>query len=277
MDEILNLEKKAAQIRLDTLKAISNANSGCSGSCMSIVEILVSLYYGEIYGKAIFNCDSKNPGWEGQDYFVLSKSKAAPTLYSILADKEFFDKSELNFLGKPNSLLTDKPNCKIPGISASVFSHGHGLSIGLGMALSLKMDRKKNRVFVLLGDGELQDGQIWEAAMAAAHYNLSNLIIFVDNNKVQRSGLISSTMDVGNIQNKFESFGWNVIKVMDGHNFDELLDAFLKASTVTRRPVCIWCNTICGKGIDFAERKHSYLDVPLSESELNEVFSKLNA
>lgn len=275
--EIKELEKKAIQIRLDTLKAISNANSGCSGSCMSIVEILVSLYYGELYGKPVLNCDSKMPGWEGQDYFVLSKSKAAPTLYSILADKEFFDKSELNFLGKPNSLLTDKPNCKIPGISASVFSHGHGLSIGLGMALSLKMDRKKNRVFVLLGDGELQDGQIWEAAMAAAHYNLSNLIVFVDNNKVQRSGLISSTMDVGNIQNKFESFGWNVVKVMDGHNFDELLDAFLKASTVTRRPVCIWCNTICGKGIDFAERKHSYLDVPLSESELNEVFSKLNA
>jgi transketolase len=145
------------------------------------------------------------------------------------------------------------------------------------MALSLQMDKKKNRVYAVLGDGELQGGQVWEAAMAAAHYKLNNLIVFVDNNKVQASGPVNVVMDIGHIQDKFEAFGWSVIQVMDGHDFDKLLDAISKAFTSNRRPVCVWCHTVCGKGIDFAERKPGYLDVPLSDGEMCEVIPRFKA
>jgi len=270
-----DLQKKAAQIRLDTLKAINKAGKGCSGSCMSLIEILVTLYYGEIFGKAVLDYDVAKPGWDGQDYVVLSKGKAVPAQYSILADKGFFDKSELDFLGKEGALLKARPDAKIRGISASILGSGRGLSIALGMALSLKMDRKKNKVFTILGDGELQCGQVWEAAMAASHYKLNNLIAFVDNNKVQGSEFINSVMDLGYIQDKFEGFGWRVIQVMDGHDFDSLLEALSKAFTANRRPVCIWCHTVAGKGVDFAERKPGYLNVPLSDGEMEVVLPKL--
>lgn len=273
----VDLEKKAVQVRLDALTAISKAGVGCSGSTMSLVEILVALYYGELYGKRVLECDSEKPGCEKQDYLVLSKGQAAPAQYAILADLGFFDKSELDYIGREGAMLKLRPDVKTPGISASMLSHGHGLSVALGMALSLKMDKKKNRVFAVLGDGELQEGQVWEAAMAAAHYKLNNLIAFVDNNKVQSSGLVNAVMDVGHIQDKFEAFGWSVIQVMDGHDFDKLLDAVARAFTSNRRPVCIWCHTVSGKGIDFAERKPGYLNVPLSEGEMADIVPKLQA
>ncbi len=271
------LEKKAVQVRLDTLLSIHKAGAGCTGSSMSLIEILVLLYYGELYGKKVLNYDSKKPGCGDQDYLLLSKGQAVPAQYAILADLGFFDKSELDYLGRDGAMLKLRPDAKIPGISASMLSHGHGLSVALGMALSLKMDRKKNRVFAVLGDGELQEGQIWEAAMAAAHYGLNNLVAFVDNNKVQSNGLVSTVMDIGHIQDKFEAFGWSVIQVTDGHDFDKLLDAVARAFTSNRRPVCIWCHTVCGKGVDFAERKPGYLNVPLSEGEMADVIPKLKA
>lgn len=270
-----DLQKKAAQVRLDALMSTTKAGVGSSGSCMSVVEILVSLYYGELLGKPVFNFDPKKPGVEGRDHLVLSKWKSVPSLYAILADLGFFDKSEMDYLGQEAAMLKTWPDTKIPGISAPIHGYGHGLSVGVGMALSAKMSKSSNRVYVVMGDGELQEGQVWEAAMSAAHYKLNNLVAFVDNNKMQAGGFVNSVMDVGHVQDKFEAFGWSVIQVMDGHNFDKILDAVARAFTANRRPVCVWCHTVAGKGIDFAERKPGYLNVPLSESEMAEVEPKL--
>lgn len=270
-----DLQKKAAQVRLDALMATTKAGSGSSGSCMSVVEILVSLYYGELLGQKVFRCDPERPGDEARDHLVLSKWKAVPTLYAILADLGFFDKSELQYLGQDAAMLKSWPDAKVPGVSATMHGYGHGLSVGVGMALSSKLQKRPSRVYVVMGDGELQEGQVWEAAMSAAHYKLNNLVAFVDNNKIQAGGFVNSVMDVGHIQDKFEAFGWSVIQVMDGHDFDKILDAVARVFTANRRPVCIWCHTIAGKGIDFAERKPGYLNVPLSESEYAEVEPKL--
>lgn len=258
--DVQSLQKKAANIRLESLTAMYNAKKGCVGGAMSVVEILVSLYYG-----AVMKFDPKKPDWEEQDYLILSKGHAVPTLYAILADLGFFDKSELSYFAKDGCLLKGKPNFKVPGISASILSGGHGLSVGLGMAMSLQMDRKSNKVFVVMGDGELQNGQVWEAALTAAQYNLNNLILFIDNNKVH----------IPSIQDKFESFGWNVIQVVDGHDFNQILDAVSRASTSVRKPVCVWCHTVSGKGVDFAEGKQSYQRSVLSEGEMAVVMSKL--
>jgi len=270
------LEQKAALIRVDSLKATTKASFGHTGSIMSVVEILVALYYGKISIRDVMLYDSENPGWEDQDYLVLSKSNAAPALYSILADLGFFHKSDLKYLSQINSNLQSGPFSKVPGVSATVASHGHGLSIALGLALSLKADRKNNKVFTVMGDKELQEGQVWEAAMAAANYNLSNLVVFVDNNKIQASSSVISGMSIGSIQDKFEGFGWNVIQVLDGHNFESILTAVERAFKSNRKPVCIWAHTVAGKGIDFAEGKVGYQKSVLSESELSEVIPKLN-
>lgn len=273
--DIPQLQKKAAQIRVEALTAISKAESGHSGSAMSCVEILVALYYGQISERVLMNFDPKKPGWEEQDYFVLSKGQAVPTLYAILSDLGFFDKDEMNYLRKVGGLLQGYPNIKVPGISVPITSHGCGLSIAMGLALSIKTERLPNKVFAVLGDGELQEGQIWAAAMSAAHYKLDNLIAFIDNDDLQVDGPVRSVMDVMPIQDKFESFGWKVIHVWHGHDFDEILDAVAKAFSVNRHPVCIWCHTVKGKGIEFAEGKPYYHDVPLSEAELTEVKKKL--
>ena len=275
MKDIKSLSKKAAQIRLDALKAMFKAGEGCTGSCMSVAEILVALYYGGLFARPVMKFNPKNPDWNEQDYLVLSKGQAEPMLYAILADLGFFDKSELDFYGQEGAMLKKRPSYKIPGVNASMFSHGHGLSVAMGMALAVKSDRGANKVFTVLGDGELQEGQVWEAAMAAAHYKLNNLIAVVDNNGVQGNTLLSSVMNVGSLQDKFEAFGWQVVKVTDGHDFDQLLGAFDRAFTAVRRPVCIWCQTVPGKGIDFAEGKANYQSVPLSEGEMNEVIRKL--
>jgi len=275
--EFNDLPKKAAQIRLETLLSISNAGFGASGSSMSIIEILVALYYGEIMGRRVMYFDADKPGWEGQDYFVLSKGQAAPALYTVLADLGFFDKSELNFYARSGSMLQSKPVSKIPGIAVSSISTGMGLSKAMGLAKSIKMDRSNNKVFCLMGDGELQEGQVWEAAMAASQYKLNNLVVFVDNNKVQGGGNINSIMEVSPIQGKFEAFGWNVIQVRDGHDFNQLLHSLERAFTSNRMPVVVWCHTVCGKGIEFAEGKPGYQSVPLSEGEINEIIPNLKS
>ncbi len=265
------LEQKAVQIRLDTLNALHKGGLGYAGSCMSVIDILVALYYGELLGKPVMQFDPSKPGSGDQDYLILSKGQAAPALYSILADLGFFDKSELDFVGKLGSMLTLRPNVKVPGVTSSIFSYGHGLSIALGLALGLKMDKKPNKVFAVLGDGELSCGQVWEAAMSAYQYKLNNLIAIVDNNKVTANGPVA----VDFIQDKFESFGWQVIQVTDGHNFDRILDGILRASGSLRRPVCLWCHTIVAKGIEFAERKANYHWASLSEGEISVIIPKL--
>jgi len=271
---IRELEQKAAQIRLDTLEALHKGNQGYVGSCMSVVEILVSLYYGELFGnKPVMKYDPKMPGAKDGDYLVLSKGHAVAVQYAILADLGFFDKSELNFLGKPGAMLKSRPSSKVPGISASMLSYGHGLSVALGLALALKMEKTSmaQKVFAVLGDGELVNGQVWEAAMMVSRYRLNNLVAFVDNNKVQSGHLLQ----VENLQSKFDSFGWQVIQVTNGHDCDQILNAIQRAQTITRKPVCIWCHTVVGKGVDFAERKPNYQDAMLSDNEMSAIMPKL--
>ncbi len=269
---IRELEQKAAQIRLSTLETLHKGGQGYVGSCMSVVEILVSLYYGELFGqKQVMKYNPKIPGAKDQDFLILSKGHAVAVQYAILADLGFFDKSELNFLGKPGAMLKNRPSSKVPGISASMLSYGHGLSVALGLALSLRMEKTNQKVFAVLGDGELANGQVWEAAMMASKYKLNNLVAFVDNNKVQSGHLLQ----VENLQSKFDSFGWQVIQVTDGHDCDQILNALQKAETFTRKPICIWCHTIVGKGVDFAERKANYQGATLSDNEMSAIIPKL--
>lgn len=276
---IKELEAKATQIRLDTLQSLYHAGLGYVGSCMSVIEILVSLYYGKLFGNVpVMKYDAVRPGDKDRDYLVLSKGHAVAAQYSILADLGFFDKAELDFLGKSGSMLRDRPSARVPGISASMLSYGHGLSVALGLAMALKMDRKRpflrpggQKIFAVLGDGELACGQVWEAAMMAAKYKLDNLIAFVDNNKVQAGQILQ----LDNLQNKFESFGWQVIQVTDGHDCDQILNAVQKAFAIARRPVCIWCHTVVGKGVDFAERKPNYQSAGLSDGEMSVIIPKL--
>ncbi len=273
--EVRELEKKAAQIRLESLMAVHKAGFGFSGSMMSVVEILVSLYYGEFMGRPLMNFSSAVPGHPGQDYVVLSKGHAAAVQYTILADLGFFDKNELNFLSRVNSLLPSRPSGKVPGVPCTIASHGQGLSMALGIAMALKMDREPNKVYAILGDGELQEGQVWEAAMAAGHHKLENLVVFIDNNRVQAETNIAAVMNVDPIQDKFESFGWSVMRVGDGHDFDKILNSFSRIFTVSRKPICVICNTVAGKGIYFAEGKPGYQRAFLSEDEMREIIPKL--
>lgn len=260
------LEKKAVQFRLKSLLSMYKAGLGNIGNAMSDVEILTALYYGDLNRRPVMNVD---------DYLILSKVCAAPVQYAVLADKGFFDESELDHLGQNGSMFKEWPNGKVPGVSATLTSEGQGLSVALGIALSLKMERRANRVFVLMGDTELQKGQVWEACNIASYYNLDNLVVFVDNPALEIDPAIPSNIRVVQIQNKFASFGWDVVQVLDGHNFDQLLDGLSRAFKTNRKPVCVWCHTIAGKGIEFAERKASYLKARLSENEVADIIPKL--
>ena len=269
------LENLAAKLRLDTLVAINKAGSGHTGSCMSCMDILVALYFGDVGGEKIMRFNSKKPRWDGRDYFVLSKGHAVPALYSILAELEFFDKSEMKYLRQVGGLLQGYPNIKVPGIEATISSVGQGLSIGVGLAMAIKADHEDRNVFVLMGDGELQEGQCWEAFMAAAHFRLDNLVVIIDQNKLQLDGACGAVMNVFPIADKLESFGWKVIPVVSGHDIEEVVYAIDKAKNIARQPVVILAPTIEGKGIPFAENKSSYHGVPLSDAELEEVKKEL--
>lgn len=277
MNDPLRLEKKATELRLKTINAIHKAKIGHTGGSLSVMDILVTLFYGKIEKRPIMKYDAKMPGWEDQDYFILSKGHAAPALYSILADKGFFDEDELNYLQQLNAMLQGHPHQKIPGIPVTSGSHGHGFASAHGLALSLKMDRKTNKVFTVLGDGELQEGSIWETAMSAAHHKLDNFYAFIDNNELQADGFTRSIMNVEPIVEKFESFGWRVIKVRNGHNYEELLSAVDKVYYAARKPNCIVCNTIKGKGVEFAERKAGYHKQSLSSQEMKEATKTLES
>lgn len=269
------LENLAARLRLDTLVAINKAGSGHVGSCMSCMDILVALYFGDADGRKAMNFNPKKPRWDERDYFVLSKGHAVPALYSVLAELEFFDKSEMKYLRQVGGLLQGYPNVKVPGIEATVGSVGQGLSIGVGLSMAIKSDHEDRNVFVLTGDGELQEGQCWEAFMAASHFRLDNLVVIIDQNKLQMDGSCLSVMNVSPIADRLESFGWKVIPVVSGHDIEEMVYAIDKAKNIARQPVAILAPTIEGKGIPFAENKSAYHGVPLSDAELEEVKKEL--
>jgi transketolase len=269
------LKKLATQFRIEVLEATHKANSGHPTSALSALEIMTLLYFGDIDGTSIMKYDHTKPQWSGRDYFILSKGHSCPALYVILANLGFFPKEELNHLRQINSLLEGHPVNKIPGLAAAPGPLGQGLSFGNGIALALKMDKKPNRAYVVLGDGELQEGQIWEAALTSAQHKLDNLTVFVDSNKLQQTNFVRAIKQVEPIGQKFAAFGWNVINIADGHDFDQLREGVRKAWKTKLRPTVIICKTVKGKGIPFAEHKASYHGVPLSKEEMAEAVKVL--
>ncbi|MCK4947285.1 MAG: transketolase [Candidatus Aureabacteria bacterium] len=243
-----SLKRKAAELRIEIVDMITRAGSGHPGGSLSAIDLLTVLYY------SIIKVDPQKPDWNERDRFVLSKGHAAPAIYAILADLGFFPKEKLTGLRQFGSILQGHPDMrKVPGIDISTGSLGQGLSVAVGMALAGKIDKKKYKVFALLGDGEIQEGQIWEASMAAAHYNLDNLCMAVDHNGLQIDGKIEDVMNPSPIEDKFISFGWKV-KSIDGHSLKEIYDAWNWArSTENGKPSAIIAKTVKGKGVSFME------------------------
>ncbi len=243
----LALEKQAVKIRKDIITAVHSAKSGHPGGSLSLADTLTYLYFYKM------NVDSKNPSDPDRDRFVLSKGHTAPALYSVLAEKGFFSTDELLKLRKTGAMLQGHPDMKhIPGIDMTTGSLGQGISAAVGMALGGKLGDKNFTVYAALGDGEIQEGQVWEAAMAAAHYKLDNLVAIVDNNNLQIDGKVSDVMSVYPITDKFAAFGWNVA-TCDAHDFDSIDAAFEQTKEKNGKPWVIVQKSVKGKGVSFME------------------------
>ena len=243
------LKKTAAQIRLDIIEEVHAASSGHPGGSLSIAEIISYLYFAEM------KVDPKNPKWDDRDRFVLSKGHTAPALYAALAQKGFFDRAELCKLRQVDSFLQGHPDMKgTPGVDMSTGSLGLGFSAACGMALAAKVDGKNYRTYAIVGDGESEEGQIWEAAMFAAHYKLDNLCVVFDWNGLQIDGTVEDVMNPTPHDKKLEAFGFHVISI-DGHDFSAIEAAFNEAKTVKGKPTAIIAKTIKGKGVSFMENQ----------------------
>lgn len=240
------LKSKANTIRKSIIKMLAEAKSGHPGGSLSATEIVTCLYF------EIMNHRPKEPDWPDRDRFHLSKGHCCPVVYSALALSGYFSADKLMSLRKLGCLLQGHPDRNTPGIEAASGSLGQGLSIASGMSLAAKIDKRDYRVYCLMGDGELQEGNIWEAAMSAAHFKLDNLCGIVDYNHFQIDGRIEEIMELAPLVDKWESFGWYVIQC-DGHNIEELLKAFAKAKTIKQKPTVIIADTIKGKGVSFME------------------------
>lgn len=243
------LQEKAKQMRKDIVEMVHAAASGHPGGSLSSVEILVTLY------NVIMKHDPANPKWEDRDYFILCKGHIAPAYYSILSRVGYFDPKELLTLRKLGSRLQGHPAPGvIPGIEMSAGSLGQNASIATGLALGLKLKNQSNRVYALSSEGEIQEGQTWEATMAAAHYHLDNLCLTIDYNNLQIDGWVEDVMGVAPLAEKYKAFNWHVIEV-DGHSFPELIAAYKKAKTLKDRPTVVIAKTIKGKGVSFMENE----------------------
>ena len=239
------LAQKAADIRVDIIREVHAAASGHPGGSLSASDIVTVLYFHEM------NIDPADPKKEDRDKFVLSKGHAAPVQYAAMAERGYFPKEELLTLRKLGSRLQGHPSMKmLPGIEMSTGSLGQGVGVAVGMAMANKLDGKDGRVYTLLGDGEIQEGLVWEAAMAAAHYKLDNLCAIVDWNGLQIDGKNEDVMNVKPIDEKFKAFGWNVIEI-DGHNLEEIVEAFERARACKGRPTMILAKTHKGYGVSF--------------------------
>ena len=243
------LKEIARNIRKDIVSMIHTSKSGHPGGSLSAVEILTALYFDEM------NIDPNNCKMEDRDRFVLSKGHAAPVLYATLAQKGYFDREELKGLRKINRMLQGHPDMKgTPGVEMSTGSLGQGFSVACGMAMASKLDNAPWRVYALLGDGEVQEGIVWEAAMSAAHYKLDNMVAFLDYNGLQIDGKTEDVMNIGPIVDKFKAFGWNVIEI-DGHDFDQIFAALDMAKETVGKPTMIVAKTVKGKGVSYMENQ----------------------
>lgn len=260
--EILNLQDKCRHIRRLIIDEIGKLGVGHVGGCLSIVEALVVLYYKEM------NIDPSNPKMEGRDRFVLSKGHAGPAVYAVLADRGYFEVSELDTLNQPETHLPSHCDMlKTPGVDMTAGSLGQGISCSVGIAKASKIKRDNAYIYCIVGDGECQEGQVWEAAMAAAQFKLNNLIAFVDNNGMQIDGNTDTIINVAPLEEKWSSFGWDVQSI-DGHDIEAIYNAIENAKKSTEKPSMIILNTIKGKGVSFIEAmgaaNHS---MPISEAD----------
>ncbi|MEK4971240.1 transketolase [Niallia sp. FSL R7-0648] len=246
--DIKKLERKAAEIRMTVIDMVYEAGTGHTGSSLSNTDILTVLFY------EVMKNDPVNPNWEERDRYIQSKGHAVESYWAVLADKGYFPKEELKTFSKFNTRLIGHPNNKVPGVEMNTGALGHGLSISVGMALAAKMNHKDYRVFTLMGDGELAEGSVWEAAMAASQYKLDNLVGIVDRNRLQITGSTDDVMSNEPLDKKWESFGWDVIEV-DGNDIAELVQVFHSIPKTEGKPTIILANTIKGKGISFAENE----------------------
>ena len=250
--ENLQLKKIANEVRKNIVTGLHSAKSGHPGGSLSAADMVTFLYYEEM------NVDAKNPKNPNRDRFVLSKGHAAPVLYGVLAEKGFIPKEDIVTLRKPDSYLQGHPDMKhTPGVDMSSGSLGQGVSTAVGMALAGKMDHKDYRVYTLLGDGEIEEGQVWEAAMFASHRKLDNFVAIVDNNGLQIDGAVDDVCSPYPIDEKFKAFGFHVIEV-DGHDFDALKAAFDEAKQTKGQPTAIIAKTVKGKGVSFMENQCSW-------------------
>ena len=269
---LTDLQVIANRIRIDIVKMIGAAGSGHPGGSLSAVELLVALYF------RVLRHDPKQPDWPDRDRFVLSKGHGVPVLYATLAEAGYLDRALLPTLRKLGSPLQGHPDKRmLPILEASTGSLGQGISIGIGMALAARLDKRDWHTFVMVGDGEIQEGQIWEAAMYAGFHRLSNLTVIVDYNKQQLDGFLTDILDPAPVGEKFRSFNWNVIEI-DGHDLEQYIDALQQArSGLTSRPTAVVANTIKGKGVSFMENNPEWHGIAPRKEQVEAALKELEA
>ena len=264
------LEKTACKVRMGVIEGVYNAKSGHPGGSLSISDVLTYLYFAKL------NVDPKNPKWADRDRFVLSKGHCAPALYAVLAERGFFDKSELKKLRHIGAMLQGHPDMKgTPGVDMSTGSLGQGISAAAGMALGGKLSSASYKVYTILGDGEIEEGQVWEAAMFSAHNKLDNLVAIIDNNGLQIDGKITDVCSPMPITDKFAAFGWHVI-TMNAHDFDDIERAFDEAEKINGKPVAIVMTSVKGKGVSFMENQVGWHGTAPNAEQYSQAMDELN-
>ena len=272
MNQTKNVEELRAiakTVRRDIVEMITAAKSGHPGGSLSAVEILVTLFFD------VMRHDPQNPKWLDRDRFILSKGHAAPVLYSVMAECGYTPKDQLNTLRKLGSIYQGHPDVRfIPALEASTGSLGEGLSIGIGMSLAAKLDQRPSRTYVILGDGEIQEGQIWEAAMFAGDKGVDNLVAMVDYNHIQLDGFVNDIMPLDPLPGKWRAFNWHAIEV-DGHSISALQAAFAEASATQGKPTVIVAHTIKGKGVSFMENNPKFHGTAPTQEEMEKALLEL--
>lgn len=268
-NKINELKKIANEIRKESVIMTHRAQSGHPGGSLSEADILAALYFYKL------NVNPKKPEWEDRDRFVLSKGHASPGYYAALAMKGFFDKKELESFRKINSMLQGHPELKTPGVDFAGGSLGQGVCFANGLALAGRLDRKSYKVYVLIGDGESQEGAVWEAAMAAAHHKLDNLVVILDKNQVQETGMTKDVMNIDPAPDKWKAFGFNVIEI-NGHSMKEIVNALDKSGNAKGKPTMIVANTIKGKGVSFMELNYKFHGKAPDDEQFRKSMEELN-
>ena len=268
-NQISNLKQIALNLRRNIIKMIQSGQGGHLGGSFSCIEIITALYF------SVLRCNPQDPQWKDRDRFILSAGHKCLALYSVLAEKGYFDKKLLNTYDSLDSPLPGHPDRhKLPGVEANTGSLGHGLAIGGGMALAGKIDQKDYKVYVLMGDGEIAEGSVWEAAEIANHYKLDNLIAIIDRNKLQIQGNTKDVLNTEPLLAKWNSFGWETFEI-DGHDFVEIFRAIKNIPIKRDHPICIIANTIKGKGLSFAENNYKYHYWKPTDEEMKKAFIEL--